>query len=134
MNESPHEHGLRWLEQARHDQGAATDLLTAGRFNVACFLAQQSAKKTVKGYLIAQGAEEPWGHSVTRLLEDAATYNDEFNALMDTAKGLDKLYIPTRYPDSLPAGIPATAYTKAEAEQAIRWADSMITAMSFDRK
>jgi HEPN domain-containing protein len=33
---------------------------------------------------------------------------------------LDKYYIPTRYPDSLPGRIPAEAFDKWDAERSVR--------------
>jgi HEPN domain-containing protein len=54
----------RWLEQARRDLDDAEFAASGSRWNLACFLAQQSAEKALKAYLYWQGAEAVWGHSV----------------------------------------------------------------------
>ncbi len=45
---------------------------------------------------------------------------------MDIALALDKLYIPTRYPDALAELTPAEAYTRAEAATATDHAGQVI--------
>ena len=92
----------------------------AERYNVACFLAQQSAEKALKAYLFSRGAEEVWGHSVAELCKDAQTFDPSFNQLDTKAGPLDKYYIPTRYPNALPGGIPSKAFDENDAKNAIR--------------
>jgi HEPN domain-containing protein len=46
----------------------------------------------------------------------------ELARYLESAKILDKHYIPTRYPNGLDAGAPADAYTRTEAEGAIGYA------------
>jgi HEPN domain-containing protein len=64
---------------------------------------------------------------VTELLDalrpSAAGIDEE---LLDRARALDKLYIPTRYPNSLAGGAPADFYTRAEAQRAIADAEAVI--------
>lgn len=69
----------------------------------------------------------PWGHSVTQLIKklpdrERASFAD----LREAALHLDKLYIPTRYPDALVELIPAEAYTQGEAEQACEQAATVV--------
>jgi HEPN domain-containing protein len=111
----------RWLAQALDDYGAANVLLDAGKFPQAGFYAQQAAEKAVKAVLISRDAD-PWGHSVARLLETIG----ELRPLGDAAAALDKLYIPTRYPDALPDAIPAESYKRAEIERALSEAKSIL--------
>ena len=40
---------------------------------------------------------------------------------------LDSYYIPTRYPNGLPDGIPADVYTRDAADGAVRLADEVVT-------
>jgi HEPN domain-containing protein len=106
----------RWYRQAVDDLGAADVLLDNGRFAQAGFWAQQAAEKALKAVWIALDLE-PWGHSVTRLIRDLPEPDRPgFVHLVDAALYLDKLYIPTRYPDALAELIPAEAYTRQEAE------------------
>lgn len=46
--------------------------------------------------------------------------------LLDAAKVLDKLYIPTRYPNGLVEGAPTEFFTRQEAEHAIRCAEAIL--------
>jgi HEPN domain-containing protein len=66
-------------------------------------------------------------HSVTELLEALGTSVAGVDtALLDRARALDKLYVPTRYPNWLPAGAPADLYTAAEAQRAIADAEAIV--------
>ena len=42
-----------------------------------------------------------------------------FEAARTEAAALDQYYIPTRYPNGLPGGIPAEAYARDDAERAL---------------
>ncbi len=55
---------LRWLEQAERDFDDAKYTDKGRRYNLACFLAQQSAEKALKAYIYSRGIEQVWGHSV----------------------------------------------------------------------
>jgi HEPN domain-containing protein len=118
--------GRRWLLQAERDLDDAEFNLSGGRYNVACFLAQQSAEKALKAYLFSKGAEEVWGHSVAELCKDAQTFDPVFSQLDPKASPLDKYYIPTRYPNALPGGIPSKAFDENDAKNAIRLTKEVI--------
>ena len=62
----------RWFEQALRDLDDAKFNFSGKRFNVACFLAQQSAEKAIKSFLFFKGAKEVWRHSVSELWNDAS--------------------------------------------------------------
>jgi HEPN domain-containing protein len=116
----------RWLEQARRDLDDARYAAAGSRWNLACFLSQQSAEKALKAYLFSRGAEAVWGHSVAELCHDAARHDPAFVELGQDAAALDQYYIPTRYPNSLPGGIPADAYTRTDADRALALSASVI--------
>ena len=42
---------------------------------------------------------------------------------------MDKFYIPTRYPNGLPGGLPSEAYSEPEARQAMSWTAEIIQAV-----
>jgi HEPN domain-containing protein len=72
--------------------------------------------EAVKALWIALGLD-PWGHSLARLLRDLPPEEaPAFHPLLPQA--LDKLHIPTRYPDALPGLTPKEAYTE-EAKKAV---------------
>lgn len=126
MRPDPKEEGNRWLRQAQQDLDDARYTLAGGRYHLTCFLAQQAGEKALKGYLYARGEERVWGHSVADLARQAAEYEDRFGALIGVGGGLDRHYIPTRYPNGLPGGIPAEAFDADDAEKALRQAQHII--------
>jgi HEPN domain-containing protein len=100
---------LRWAE----------DIGQRGGYYLACFLAQQVAVKALKGFLYARGSEIVLGHSVERLSREVAEWAPD---LKDAARRwaiLDSLYVPTRYPNSIPGSIPAHVYTTEAAQGAL---------------
>lgn len=116
----------RWLNQAQQDLNDAKFNLSGQRYNVACFLAQQAAEKALKSYLLRKGAEDVWGHSIKELCGDAMEFDEQFTQISKIAAALDKYYIPTRYPDALPGGIPSEAFDEDDAHRAISLAQKII--------
>ena len=124
----------RWLEQARRDLDDAVFAASGRRWNLACFLAQQSAEKASRGYLFFRGAESVWGPSVAELCHDAARHDPAFATLGAEAAALDQYYIPTRYPNGLPGGIPADAYTRSDGERALALCRSVLDLVARQRE
>jgi HEPN domain-containing protein len=115
-----------WFRQAEADLRHARHSLDHGDHEWACFAAQQAAEKAAKAAHEAAG-REAWGHVVTELLDALRSQGSEVDeALLDRARALDKLYIPTRYPNGLAGGAPADFYTRAEAERAITDAEAIL--------
>jgi HEPN domain-containing protein len=129
MRLPPGEEAKRWLAEATSDMDTARYLVEGRRFNTACFIAQQAAEKAVKAFLYGCGVEDPWGHSVDALIEDALTYDATLADIRDLGPVLDKYYIPTRYPNGLPGGIPSRAFTADDARQALNTADQILRAV-----
>ena len=115
-----------WYRQAEADLRHARRSLEDQAFEWACFAAHQAAEKAAKAAHEALG-QEAWGHVVTELLDalrpSAASVDD---ALLDRARALDKLYVPTRYPNGLASGAPTDFYTRPEAERAIADAEAVL--------
>jgi HEPN domain-containing protein len=127
------EEGRRWLAQAVEDLRWAGLLAREGGYHLACFLAQQVTEKALKAFLYAQGEEIVLGHSVERLCSAASDYNRGFAEKARRWSILDSYYIPTRYPNGLPDGIPAHVYTEdaartavAMAGEAVEWVKQLI--------
>lgn len=108
----------RWLTQAKRDLDDANFAKRGKRYNLACFLYQQAAEKALKAYLYSKELEEIWGHSVAELCDEARKYNRGVSVLMRDAASLDKFYIPTRYPNGLPGGIPSDVFQEKDAKDA----------------
>lgn len=127
--EQLNQEGGRWWRQAKDDLEAAEALVAAGKNAQAAFLAQQSGEKSLKAFWIKLDLD-PWGHSLARLIKDLPESKRlEIAHLLDGALALDKLYIPTRYPDALAELTPAEAFTRNEAEVAIRHAREVLIAI-----
>ncbi len=126
MRRSPLDEGLRWLEQAEEDLRWARLLAREGGHHLACFLAQQVAEKALKAYLYAQGEELVLGHAVDSLCARAAAHEAAFAAGRRRWAILDSHYVPTRYPNALPDGIPARVYNREAAEEAVALAGDVV--------
>jgi HEPN domain-containing protein len=126
MRNGPLEQGWRWLRQAREDLRWTRHLAEQGAYHLACFLAQQVAEKALKAFLYAQGQEIVLGHSVERLCGAAATFDPRFTTKARSWSVLDGYYIPTRYPNGLPGGIPADVYTQQAADSAVELASEAV--------
>lgn len=69
--------------------------------------------------LYADGADTVLGHSVQTLCRAVAELHPDTAARCPEWATLDLFYIPTRYPDALPDGVPAEVYTRTQADAAI---------------
>lgn len=114
-----------WLRQARRDLTHAQHALDDGDFEWSCLAAQQAAEKAVKA-LYEELHGEGWGHAVSKLLRDLSPQLAVPVELVDGALRLDKLYIPTRYPNGFPSGAPGDYFTAAEAAAAIADAEAIL--------
>lgn len=117
----------RWLEAAARTLESGRGDLDRGDYNWACFKAQQAAELAVKGLLHGLG-RPAYGHSVARLLErlQGELGVELAGELLECGKLLDKLYIPTRYPDAWSEGPPHYYYTRRDAVEAIECARRII--------
>jgi len=114
-----------WLRQADRDLEAALTTAGAGQFDWSCFAGHQASNKALKALYQHHNAKG-WGHVLYRLVDGLVESEPGLADLRDTARILDKYYIPTRYPNGLDAGAPADAYTKAEADAALRDAQAIV--------
>ena len=100
----------RWFGEAEADLATAIDLVERRRYNWACFVAQQAAEKAVKAVYLAHGESVEKVHSVLALVigreEQRVPGIPELAHLEREARELDKHYIPTRYPNGVPFGMP----------------------------
>lgn len=122
--------GRRWFDQALRDLDDARFCLGGQRFSLGCFVAQQAAEKALNAFLYVASPEDPWGHSVADLCAEAASLDEDFRALAPEAAPLDKFYIPARYPNGLPGGIPAGAFSLEDVGGAIAMADKVLALVS----
>ena len=121
MKESKAE-ATRWLQQAENDLLFA-ELGLRNQFHAqVCFQSQQICEKAVKAIRYCNGERFVYGHSLvepTSPLEELAELRDDFAIL-------DQCYIPTRYPNGLPGGVPYETYTSKQAAEAVRIARRVV--------
>ncbi len=124
----------RWLRQAEYDLKAADWNLEGGFFAPACFLAQQGAAKSLRAYLFLKKEDTHETKSVVELLERAVTYEESFKKFISPSGRLDIHYKTSRFPDSLPGGIPSEVIIERDAREAIVVAGDIISAVEAARK
>ena len=119
----------RWIQTAEEDLKAAEILYEAGAYAQACFHAQQCGEKAVKAIWYAED-DDPWGHSVQRLVMDFPKRNElpNFDSWLGWCALLDKFYIPTRYPNGLPDLTPGQVYRKEDAQKGLDTAKHLLDA------
>ena len=107
----------RWLETAGEDLDAARSLMESGKYSHSCFFSQQAGEKAVKALWYFLG-EDPWGHSIQRLINELPVpdAHERLQSLLEAGVLLDRYYIPTRYPNGLPDLTPGQVYFKRDAE------------------
>lgn len=122
----------RWFQQAAYDLKAASWNIEGGFFNTACFLAQQAAEKALKSILYYLGSRRAalLTHSLVEMVGEIGTQVPTVAGLVEEARALDLHYVPSRYPNGLPSGYPHQFYGKEMAEQAVREAEAIITAVA----
>ncbi len=116
-----------WLAQAESDLEHAKKSLGMRDYNWSCFASQQCAEKSLKALYDFLGGEG-WGHVVVKLLKELPQDKIKIDrGLLNKAVYLDKLYILTRYPNGFAAGASADYYTEKEAQEAIRYAEDILS-------
>ena len=88
-----------WLKIAKKDLEEAEFLFVNRRpvEDVVYFL-QQSAEKSLKGYLISQGWKLQKIHDIRTLLEESIKFDDSLKKFIPTAAYLTEFYFKSRYP------------------------------------
>ncbi|MCP4576725.1 MAG: HEPN domain-containing protein [Deltaproteobacteria bacterium] len=121
----------RWFRTAEDDLDTAEILATNGKYAHSCFHAQQAAEKAVKALFYFEG-DDPWGHSVKKLIHDLEGVNlashESLKAFSRSATVLDRFYIPTRYPNGLPDITPDEAFNEEDSAACFKAATSILEA------
>jgi HEPN domain-containing protein len=126
MKPNPSAEAERWLAQARSELAFAEVGLRERFYAQACFHCQQSAEMALKALHYRGGARLVIGHSLVELLTSSVGAYPALAPLRSAAARLDQLYIPTRYPNGLPGGVPAEVFTKEQAAEAIAQARQFV--------
>jgi len=134
LHNEPMNRSADWLQQARADLEVAAVNAGAGHHEWACFACHQAVEKALKGLHLRHG-QQIWGHGLGRSWRELppSVHNALAGAvpdLDDRLRILDALYIPTRYPDSLPDGAPADHFGRLQSDDALRHARSIVDAIA----
>jgi HEPN domain-containing protein len=114
------EEAERWFDFALEDLKLADLAMKEEIYNQVCFHAQQCVEKILKGYLILKGQMYPKSHKLADLL--SKIQESPLDPLKDEILSLDRFYIPTRYPDTLPGTLSEGLPSKKDAEEALNTA------------
>jgi HEPN domain-containing protein len=122
-----------WLHQAHADLDQALVSAKAGHHEWACFACHQAVEKALKALHLSLG-QQVWGHGLGRSFQDlpptsSAQLGKAVTDLEDRLRILDALYIPTRYPDSLPDGAPTDHFGRLQSDDALRHARALVDAI-----
>ena len=123
-----------WLHQAHSDLDLAAVSAAAGHHEWACFACHQAVEKALKALHLHHG-QQAWGHGLGRSWRElppvvGAALAEALSDLEDRLRILDALYIPTRYPDSLPDGAPSDHFGRLQSDDAQRHARSIVDAIN----
>jgi HEPN domain-containing protein len=122
-----------WLHQAEADLAQAQLSAGAGHHEWACFACHQAVEKALKALHLRHG-QQSWGHGLGRSFRDlpaelAQSLAVEVADLEDRLRVLDALYIPTRYPESLPEGAPTDHFGRLQSQDALGHARALVDAI-----
>ncbi|HET7088492.1 MAG TPA: HEPN domain-containing protein [Anaerolineae bacterium] len=119
-----------WLRFATEDLQVAEWALSSRIYNQVCFHAQQCVEKALKAWLIHHHLVSPRAHQMSALLGVAPRPLPFSAEVEEGVVGLDRFYIPTRYPDALPGMLPEGLPSAADADEALTLARQVFTAVS----
>ncbi len=109
----------RWFDQSLEDLKSAKILHYNKRYYLVCFLSHQIVEKALKSVIYLNKEDLVLGHSINKLSNWAGEFDNSFKKLGQEVSIFDTYYIPTRYPNGLPDGIPAEVFNKNIAQNAL---------------
>jgi HEPN domain-containing protein len=114
-----------WIRQALRDLESARSQEREGFFEWACFISQQAAEKALKAVFQRLGAEA-WGHALLGLVDGLKEQVPVSSDLEESARTLDRYYIPARYPNGWASGTPSEYITRDDARDAIGHSEKIL--------
>jgi len=113
-----------WIEEARRELEAAKDLYNTNHNAWACFTCHQVVEKSLKG-ILEIFKNSIFGHNLVNLIKNVKKFVNVPKKIEDACFILNRYYIPTRYPDAYPSGVPAEMYNDSDASQALKLAEEV---------
>lgn len=114
-----------WLAQARGELSAARHLFSGGHWAWCCFTCHQSAEKALKA-ILERFREPRLGHNLNDLCLGAERHVAVPHSVRQACARLNRLYIPTWYPDAFPSGTPVAQFFEDDACAAITDAEEVL--------
>lgn len=108
-----------WLFYAQEDLRGAEGMLRDEIFNLVCFLSQQCVEKVLKALLVYEGEIAPKSHDLVDLLKRLKENRGELLEFKEETRWLNRFYVPTRYPDTLPGSLPEGLPNKEDAQKSV---------------
>ncbi len=136
MTRNHEKESIRWFTQASDEFNDADDLRKIKKYYLALFHFQQASEKAIKAFLYnkLKSRDVFYTHSIADLSKMAIEIDSDFEEIKSSKK-LDQYYIPTRYPNGLPGGIPSRYYDDPqEAEEAMILAKNVINLVKIKLK
>lgn len=111
-----------WLQSSADDIDTAKTMLTAGRYNYAMFMCQQSLEELLKAIIIIQTNEQP------PFIHDLINLSKKINLeipgpIREGLRSINPHYIVARYK---PQRFDPTVYNKVSAKKTIKTAQEII--------
>ena len=95
-----------------------------GFYAQVCFQCQQICEKAVKALRYGRGERLVYGHALVEL----AAPLESMGRFRENLAILDQYYVPTRYPNGLPGGVPSEVYSRTQAGAAVEVAQQVVAA------
>jgi HEPN domain-containing protein len=116
----------QWLDIATEDLTVAHLVFEEEHLAHTCFLSQQCIEKSLKAYLISKANTYPRTHNLVILLNQCEMLEPTFSQFRAECITIDQYYVPTRYPDAIPGGLPTGSPTEQQARKAITAAEIIL--------
>jgi HEPN domain-containing protein len=121
-----------WLKEAHAELAAARTLFEGGHWSWCCYTCQQAAEKALKA-LCERFRTPQVGHNLNILLQAVATGTRVPDSIQAASARLNRLYIPTRYPNAFDRGAPTDQFFEPDAQcalddarEVVRFAEGLI--------
>ena len=119
------EEALRWIKHSKYTLESAKTDLENNFYSWACFKSHQVAEYALKSILRGAGLES-YGHDLLDLWRKAKEICNALEEQYQCIILLNKMYIPTRYPDAWPGrALPFENYTEKDSREAISCAEKI---------
>jgi HEPN domain-containing protein len=117
----------QWIDRAAEDLTVARLVLREAHFSHACFPAQQCIEKSLKAYLLAKKNNHPRAHKLADLITECIVINTDLSRFRNDCPVIDQYYVPTRYPNGVPGGLPDGLLNSQEAGEAVASAQNILS-------